>query len=145
MPLWIIVETAAVKTFVAVGHRPFDDVVKHAIVQVELECDGIVEPYIFVADAVTMHRAQAERDDLAVLPPDKKPDLVRNPPPDFAQKFLGEFFELERGALEDLFVERIDFDDVRRSVGHDFHGDRRPRPFGSAQLSPNLPPRPRTE
>ena len=48
MPLWIVVEAAALKTFVAVSKGPFDDVVKRAIVKVELERDGIVEPHIFV-------------------------------------------------------------------------------------------------
>src|SRR5262249_54665138 len=109
MPFWIVVEAAAEKSFVAVGDSPFDDVVKQPIVKVELERDGVIEPHIFVADPVALHRAQGERDDLAFLTPDEKTDLIRNPVSDFAQEIPTKFFELQRRALEDLFVERIDF------------------------------------
>src|SRR5262249_12695525 len=85
-PFAIVVETAAVESFVAVRDSPFDDIVKNAIVKIELEGDGIVESNILVTDAIALHGAQAERDDMAVLTPYKKSDLVRNPASDVAKE-----------------------------------------------------------
>ena len=55
VPFRVVIEAAAVEAFVAVRDGPFDDVVKHAIVKIELEGDGIIETHIFVADAVVLH------------------------------------------------------------------------------------------
>ena len=57
MPLWIIVKATAVKALVAVSNCPFDNVMKHSIIKVKLECDGIVESHIFMANAIAQHRA----------------------------------------------------------------------------------------
>jgi hypothetical protein len=57
VPFRVVVEAAAVEAFIAVCDGLFDDVVKDAIVKIELEGDGIVESHIFVADAVALHGA----------------------------------------------------------------------------------------
>src|SRR5215470_7396558 len=89
MPLRIVVEATAVKTFVTVGDGPFDDVVKDSIIKIELERYGIIESHIFVADVCVLHHAQPECDDPRVLAPDEKSDLVRHSAPEFAQELLG--------------------------------------------------------
>ena len=124
MPFGIVIEAAAVEPFVTVGDGPLDDVVKDAIVKVELERDGIIEAHIFVADAVALHGTQAERDDMAALTPYEKADLVRDPASDLAQEFSRELFELKRRAFEYFFIKRVEVVDVGRCVGNDDHGDR---------------------
>src|SRR5262249_23883670 len=96
VPLRIVIEASAVETLVAVGDGPFDDVVKNAIIKIEVEGDGVIEPDIFVTDRVTMHCAKAEGDDVVVLSPDEEADLVRHPSPSLAKEVLGEFLELHR-------------------------------------------------
>src|ERR1700730_11132641 len=54
MPLRVVIEAAAVKLLVTVGDGPFNDIVKNTIVEIELECDRIVETDIFVIDRVAL-------------------------------------------------------------------------------------------
>ena len=57
VPFRVVVEAAAVKTFIAVRDGPLDDIVKGAIVKIKVEGDGIIESNIFVADAVALYGA----------------------------------------------------------------------------------------
>src|SRR5277367_3994108 len=50
MPFRVVVQRAAVEALVTVRDRPFDDVVEDAIIQIELEGDGVVKPDVFVAN-----------------------------------------------------------------------------------------------
>lgn len=77
MPLWIVVEAAALKTFVAVSKGPFDDVVKRAIVKVELERDGIVEPHIFAVRAPFLTRPSPAQADLVSSEPEVEKEFPR--------------------------------------------------------------------
>src|SRR6476646_5451860 len=96
MPLGVVVQTAAKEALVAVGDGPFDDVVEDAIIEIEVERDGVIESDVLVTDRVALHRAKTKSHDVVVLPPDEEADLVLHAPSDLAEKFLVEFFELKR-------------------------------------------------
>src|SRR6185369_315339 len=96
MPLGVVIQTAAEEAFVAIGDGPFDDVVEDAIIEIEVERDGVIESDVLVTDCVALHRAKTKSHDVIVLPPEKEADLVRHAPSDLAEKFLGELFELKR-------------------------------------------------
>src|SRR5689334_8954037 len=121
MQLWIIIQPAASKPFVPIGDRPAYQVAKHIVVEVKVEGDFIIEPYVLGIDRVTVYHARCKRDDPPVLTPEEEADLVPHAPPQIGEVLLCQFLEVQFRTLENLEIERINLRDDRCRVVGDAH------------------------
>src|SRR5438105_1934719 len=105
----------------------------------QIERDAVVEPDALVVNRLAAYQAKTERDDLAALPPDEKTRAFRHLLSNGPEIILGQPFKFQWRPLVDGQIQRIDFIDPGRDVGHDLHLDlRRSRRLTefSAQIFP---------
>ena len=141
MQLRLVIERAAHVPLHAVGDCPVDDVAQRVEVEIEIKRHRVVEAEVFVVDRVAVDHADAEGDRLSRLPPDEETRLVRHAFAEGVEEFFGQLLEVERRALVDGEVERIDLVDERRDVRHDLQFDRHLGPLRRAKLSAQALPR----
>src|ERR1700704_5181813 len=72
MELRVVVQGIAAVIFQSLLERPGNDVAQSIKVEMQIERDGIVQADALVINRSIMHQAKTERDDLALLAPDKK-------------------------------------------------------------------------
>src|SRR5262245_43071770 len=88
----IVVQPSAAEPLVAVDKRPGDHVADGVMIEVQVECDRIVEAYIFGIELVTLHHAHCEGNDASFAAPQEEAHLVRHQPPEPAQKVIRKLF-----------------------------------------------------
>src|SRR5258706_1202830 len=74
--LRIVIEGAADIPLQPARHAPRQEVAQRMKVQVQVECDAVVEAEVLVVERVAVHHAEAEGDGLPCLAPDEEAHLV---------------------------------------------------------------------
>src|SRR5215510_12481679 len=123
MQFRIIVQSAAAEPLIAVGDRPTDHVAKRIMIEVQIECDIVVETYVLRIDRVTLYHTCCERHDRSALPPEEESRLIPHAAPQFAEILLCQLLKVQLRALIDLQIQRIDLSDDRRHVIDDAQFD----------------------
>src|SRR5580704_18926433 len=111
MQLRIIVEAAAAKPFVPVADPPADHVPNHVVIEMQFDCNGVIETDVLRVQRVSLHHAKAEGHQHISATPGEEPDLVAHSPAELAEKILGQLLELHARAREHLQIERINLID----------------------------------
>src|ERR1700730_12768336 len=118
MQLRIIVQAAAAKPFVTFADSPADHVPNDVVVEMQVECNGVVEAHVLRVQRVSLHHAKAEGHQSVSATPREEPDVIAHSWAELAEKILGELLELHPRAVEHLQIERINLiDETCRIVG----------------------------
>src|ERR1700730_10993595 len=122
--LWVIIQPAAAEPFKSIGDRPLDHIAYRVMVKMQIEREVVIESDILRIDRVGFRHAHGEGDNLSVLAPNEKADLVRHPLAKLDKIGFRQLFEVQVRPIINLQVKRIELADESRNISDNLHGDR---------------------
>src|SRR3954467_1536998 len=93
MQLWLVIQRVAVVILQSLLHRPRDDVAERVKIEVQLECNAVIQSDALIVDRVTTNEAKTECNNVAALPPEEAARAIRHPLRDSQKVLLGQGFE----------------------------------------------------
>src|SRR5207247_4045523 len=73
MQLRVVIQPAAAKPFVSFADPPTDHIANGVVIEMQIECNGVVETHVLRIQRVSLHHAKAEGHQRVSAPPRKEP------------------------------------------------------------------------